>query len=78
VCPRAGVVRSALALGRPIVVAALEFDLESRRYTATWRKVAATTLAGVLDVYFGYLELWVRKCPDVWYGWHEFERFPEH
>jgi hypothetical protein len=78
VCPRAGVVRSALALGRPIVAASLEFDPETRHYRVALRAVAARTLAGVLEAYFGHLESWLRERPDVWAGWRDFERLAEY
>lgn len=76
-CPHTGLVRLALKLGRPIVVAALEFDPESRRYRVALRAVASRTVAGVLEAYFGFLESWLRECPDLWALWPEFERRPE-
>ena len=72
-CPRAGVVRAALELGRPIVVASLDFDPESRHYRVALNAVAARTMAGVLDAYFGYLESWLRERADVWGGWRDFK-----
>lgn len=76
-CPRAGVVRTALERGRPIVVATLEFDPDSRCYRVALHAVAARTLAGVLDAYFGHLESWLRGRPDLWALWAEFDRWPQ-
>jgi len=75
VYPRAGVVRSALALGRPIIAASIEFDPEQRRYRVALRSAAAATLDGVLGIYFGHLEDWLRARADVWSEWREFETF---
>ncbi len=77
-CPPTRLLRIALKLGRPIIVAALEFDLESRRYRVGLRTMETrSTVAGVLEAYFEFLESRLREHPDVWYGWHGFERLPE-
>ena len=75
VCPRAGVARSALAVGSPIIAASIEFDPEDRRYRVALRSAAAATLEGVLGTYFGHLEDWLRARADVWGEWREFETF---
>ena len=76
VCPRAGIIRTALGLGRPVLLATLELDAELRDYKIMLRAIDAATLEGVLQVYFAHLESWLRECPDVWHGWHDLARWP--